>query len=494
MLPAPSPFLLGIEDVKASRKTVRLLEETGAAGVLLLARNLRSPRQTRKLIRELSQAAGRPLIFSIDHEGGWVQRFRHHLTSWPGNAALGRAGRPDWARQAGRTMAGELAQLGIGLNLAPVADIQGAAYNPGIGIRSFGGYSEIVYEMSIQFICGHNDHKIASCIKHFPGKGEAAVDAHIDLPTIRAPKSRLLRVHIAPFARAIAAGVPSLMTTHASYPALDPSLEMATFSRPIAHDLLRKKLGFQGLLISDDLGMGAIVRRGTPEQASVKALAAGHDLLIIAESQTRQRAAAEAVARALDDGLLDPVRWRRTRLRLRDFCARYALSPSGALPRPAPGLPLKIARAAVDILREGRVSLPLRHERRRLIEIFFPDFAQIDAQFAFEGGPHGPERLLRRLLSRWGSRLSCNRTGVTRPARIPPAPKEADLAVFFCFDALKYPAQAAALANVERTRKNLVAVLLRNPWDIRLLGSGATALTARGFRDCQLRALAEALA
>ncbi|NNN06714.1 MAG: beta-N-acetylhexosaminidase, partial [Elusimicrobia bacterium] len=284
-------FMFGVYGFKPSRETVGLFKATGATGVLLLARNIDTPAQTRAYVEELEQRLGRPLLFAVDHEGGWVLRFKAGVTAFPGNAALGRARDPKLAYAVGRQMARELAPLGIRMNLAPVLDVATKAYNPGIGIRSFGADAKLTARLGAAFTRGLQDHGVSACAKHFPGKGAATVDAHVDLPTIRLPRAAFQKTHLAPFRAAAAAGVDAIMTSHVRFPAFDSV--PATFSAKIVRDVLRGELGYDGLVVSDDLCMGAITKRWPVAEATMKCLDAGHDVLMIAHDVQGMRDAVD---------------------------------------------------------------------------------------------------------------------------------------------------------------------------------------------------------
>lgn len=493
MLPFPSPFMLGIEGPRATRETVRRLRETGAASVLLLARNIEEPGQVRSLIAELRRRLGRPLLFAVDHEGGWVLRFRSGLTAFPGNGALGRAGDARLAEAAGRRMGRELRALGIGFNLAPVLDVSGPRYNPGIGIRSFGCDPALVSRLGAAFVRGQNVHMVAGCAKHFPGKGEADLDAHVDLPTIRTPRRRHFSVHIPPFRAAVRAGIPAVMTSHAVWPSLDPGRQPATFSRRITEGLLREDLGFRGVVVSDDLCMGAVARHTPIHEASIRAIQAGHDLLIVAHAPELQYAAVEAVAGALSSGQIERPRWEASRRRLRRLIGRYSLAARGPLPTPDRVLPVKIARAAVELLRRGSVRLPLDLRAFPRITVLWPDLRELRDRFTFEGGPRAPLLRLKRQLARWPARVRFAPTPVTGSWTPRPA-GPGELTLFFCFEARRFPGQLRALKSAQSAGPDrLVALLLRSPWDLELLDPRVTTLTAHGYRDCQIQALVEAL-
>jgi len=488
-----TPLMVGLEGPRADRKAVHLLKETGAASVLLLARNIESPAQVRGLTRELEQRLGRRLIFAIDHEGGWVLRFMSGLTAFPGNAALGKAGDPALARKTGQRMAEELGAIGINLNLAPVLDVLGPKYNPGIHIRSFGQDPALVSRMGAAFICGQQGHRVAACAKHFPGKGAARKDAHLTLPLIPCSKREMSR-HLAPFKAAVKAGVASIMSSHAVYPALDPSKAPSTFSKPIITGLLRGSLGFKGAAISDDLCMGAVTESRSIPEAALDAYLAGHDLLIIAHVPEAMFETAELLKTAVADGRIAARRWRESLARLEGLLEFHP--KSGPSPKPDEALALKVARMAVEVANKGAVPLPLLLQGQK-VAVLWPSFKEVRERFTFEGGPEAPLKRLKARLSRWPAKLSFVPTPIVSEASAKAAleaAKKADITLFFCFEAMRFPGQKRALDALQKAvPERLVACLLRNPWDRELLKSCVTAIHAYGYRDCQVKALLEAI-
>jgi beta-N-acetylhexosaminidase len=487
MRKAGFPFLFGFYGKRASRATVKLLKDTGAAGVLLLARNIETAAQTRALTEELVQRLGRPLLFSIDHEGGWVLRFKSGVTPLPGNCALGRAADETLAYATGRQMALELRPLGIQLNLAPVLDVLTKKYNPGIGIRSFGQDPALVGRLGAAMIRGLQDHGVAACAKHFPGKGAATVDAHVELPTIRLARREFERDHLRPFKDAVAAGVASVMTSHVKYPALDSAI--ATFSQRITKDLLRRKLGFTGAVIADDLCMGAVSGRMPIQQAAVQAMDAGHDLLIIAHDLDAQAESAEMMEQALSGKLL-------SRENFDASCARVDALLAPAAPKrgrasAAEGLALarEVARLGVAPLRGGDLALPLRAGKKPLL-VVFPDFPEVTARFTFEGGPLGPERAVKKRLSQWGpSKIVRAPIESQDVRRLAAAAKDAEQVLFFCFEARRFPCQKAALELLSRRAAGKTALcLIRSAWDLDWADKRMTAVDAGGYRLTQLEA------
>lgn len=477
-------FMFGIYGTKPTREMVSLFRDTGASGVLLLARNIESPAQLRALTHGLADKLGRPLLFAIDHEGGWVLRFAAGLTAFPGNAALGRVADPRLAYATGRQMALELAPLGIGMNLAPVVDVGVGRYNPGIGIRSFGSDPALVSRLGSAFVRGLQDHGVAACAKHFPGKGAAAQDAHVSLPVIRLSQAELLRTHLAPFAAAARAGAASLMTSHVLMPAFDR--RPATFSRRVTRGLIRGRLGFRGAIISDDLCMGAVTTRGPVQAAAWDAFQAGHDVIMICHDPLAQR---ESVELFRAGGL--PAAEVAASCRRIEALLRYPKkSRQAADPAAGAALALAVARRAATVVRAGKVPLPLPEDGARTV-VLLPDFFEVKARFTFEGGPRGPEAFVRRFLPR-GARLlrapveSKDVSGLRR------AVSQAERVVFFCFEALRFPGQRAVLDLVNRAAPGRsVACLIRSSFDLALLDRQVAAVDTHGYRLCQLQAALE---
>ncbi len=469
--------MFGVYGLKPSRQTASLFKSTGATGVLLLARNIETPAQTKAYIDELEQRLGRPLLVAIDHEGGWVLRFQRGVTPFPGNAALGRARDPKLAYAVGRQMARELAPLGIRMNLAPVLDVATKDYNPGIGIRSFGPDPALAGRLGAAFIRGMQDNGVSACAKHFPGKGAATVDAHIDLPTIKLPRTAFSRTHLPPFRAACAAGVDAVMTSHVRFPAFDS--EPATFSAQIVHGLLRDKLGYDGLIVSDDLCMGAMTKRWPVAEAALKCLDAGHDVLMIAHDLQGMADAAALLREAgAPEKQLAAADARISRLLHRRQAPAAKLSEGAALSA-------RIAQRAVVIARRGEVVLPIPRDQTTLVVV--PDFREVRERFTFEGGPGGPEALARRLAS--GCAFTRAPITTTDLDRLPELARRAKRVVFLSFEARRFPGQAAALRLLAKTAAaKTAAVLIRSSWDLDLCPRTMTVVDAAGYRLVSLEA------
>ena len=470
--------MFGAYGTKPTRDAVALFKSTNATGLLLLARNIETPAQTKAFVEELEQRVGRPLLVAVDHEGGWVLRFKSGMTAFPGNAALGRTRDAELAYAVGRQMARELAPLGVRMNLAPVLDVATKDYNPGVGIRSFGSDARLVGKLGAAFARGMQEHGVSACAKHFPGKGAATVDAHVDLPTIKLPRAAFTRTHLAPFRDAVRAGVDAVMTSHVRFPAFDSI--PATFSAKIVRGMLRGELAYDGLVVSDDLCMGAITKRWPVAEATLKCLDAGHDVLMIAHDLQGMRDAVELLREAgPDEQSVAAADARIERLLTRRRVDHEPSLEEGLV------LARRIANRAVVVARRGVLRLPVASDSSTLILV--PDFREVSERFTFEDGPGGPQALVRRLCpDAVVARAPIEKTNL---GRLEETVRRAGRVVFPCFEARRFPGQAATLKLLARTAaKKTVAVLIRSSWDLDLCPEAMTVVDAAGYRLVSIEA------
>jgi beta-N-acetylhexosaminidase len=278
-----------------------LAREFDLGGVIFFARNVESPEQVADLSRQAQEMASDvPLWVSVDQEGGRVARLKAPFTEWPPMMTLGRSADESLARRFAGALAAELTAVGISLDYTPVLDIHTNPKNPVIGDRALAESADDVARLGRAVIEVLQENGIAACGKHFPGHGDTSTDSHFELPLIEHPPDRLENVELVPFRAAIDARVASIMTAHILIPALDEE-RPATLSPRVVEDLLKDKLGYDGLVLSDDLEMKAISGRYGMAEATVAAIAAGCDaVLMCGEDQDRQARAIEAVIRAVE--------------------------------------------------------------------------------------------------------------------------------------------------------------------------------------------------
>jgi beta-N-acetylhexosaminidase len=278
-----------------------LAREFDLGGVIFFARNVESPEQVAELSRQAQDlAAELPLWVSVDQEGGRVARLKAPFTEWPPMMTLGRSADEQLVRRFAEALATELKAVGISLDYTPVLDIHTNPRNPVIGDRALAETAEEVARLGKVLIEVLQENGIAACGKHFPGHGDTSTDSHFELPVIDHPPDRIVNVELVPFRAAIAVRVASIMSAHILIPALDPE-RPATLSPQIVDHLLKQQLRYDGVDLSDDLEMKAISDRYGMPEATVGALAAGCDaVLMCGADQDRQARALEAVIRAVE--------------------------------------------------------------------------------------------------------------------------------------------------------------------------------------------------
>jgi len=298
----------GFEGVELPRDLERLLSAGRVGGTVLFARNLRDPHQVRSLCQSIHAAAPEqaPVLLAIDQEGGRVQRLREPWTIWPPMRTLGELDDPKLTGELARALAKELADLGIHLDFAPVADVDTNVANPVIGDRSFSREPTRVAKHVMAFVNAMQAVGVAACAKHFPGHGDTDLDSHVRLPSLAHDIHRLREVELVPFRAAIDAGVASVMTAHVMFPTLDKH-RPATIS-PEIMAILREQLAYDGVVFGDDLEMKAVAEHFTPERLVHDGLTAGLDAFLVCRKADLRDHVLHVLERAKDALLEHPLR------------------------------------------------------------------------------------------------------------------------------------------------------------------------------------------
>ena len=317
-------FMLGFDGDSLPGELAEYLA-SGLAGVVLYQRNFSSAEQLQKLTAAIRQAAGRPVLIGIDQEGGTRFALREPFTAWPSAAELGRLGDIESVEQVAHAIANELRATGCNLNFAPMLDLHVNSESPVTKDRSFGSDPLHVARMGAAFDRGLRSGGVLSCAKHFPGHGDVAVDPHLDLPVFGGTMERLESAELVPFAAVIALGVPLVMTAHILLPHIDPE-NPASLSRTMLDGVLRRRLQFDGVILADDLGMGAIAKRCGTGEAAVQTLRAGTDIAMLCHDWSAVAPAIAAVRRARQEGRFAEEEWRTSIERIEGACVRAEAS------------------------------------------------------------------------------------------------------------------------------------------------------------------------
>jgi beta-N-acetylhexosaminidase len=336
----------------------------GVGGVVWFASNVY---ETAELTRRLQSAARVPLLISADLESGMGMRF-FDTTFWPPAMAIAATGDPSLAEAEGRVVAREARAVGVNHILAPVADVNVDPDNPVINARSFGEDPADVARYVAAFVRGVQSEHVLATAKHFPGHGDTHVDSHLSMPTIGASRERLEQIELVPFRAAIAAGVKSVMIGHLAVPALDPAGVPATISPAIIDGVLRKELGYDGLVVSDAFDMGGITEHFDAGEAAVRGIEAGEDQILL---PANTEAAIAGVKAAVRSGRLSEARIDQSVRRI--LAAKAFASDSVANAdeifrvvdaKEHRDVAADIARRAITLVREEGGALPLRRDAR----------------------------------------------------------------------------------------------------------------------------------
>src|SRR3989440_1203769 len=248
-------LMVGFWETTPSQEVIDLIKNYHVGNIILFSRNIGDARQVLELtqcLQRIAKEAGHrhPLLIAIDQENGLVQRLGEAATVFPGNMALGAIGSDEIAYQVALATGRELQALGINMNLAPVIDVNNNPANPVIGVRSFGEDPHLVARLGAAMVKGYASAGILSCLKHFPGHGDTAIDSHLALPMIPHTLERLEALELVPFRSGIEAGAECVMIAHISFPALtEQDMLPATLSRAIIQGLLREQLNFHGVIV-----------------------------------------------------------------------------------------------------------------------------------------------------------------------------------------------------------------------------------------------------
>jgi beta-N-acetylhexosaminidase len=322
---------VGIEGTCMSEDLRRALSRVSPGAIILFARNLVDAPQVAAFCRDLSRVVSIPPFLAIDQEGGRVNRLKGIFPSLPPNLTLGSGpSAVDLVREHARRTGQGLASLGFNLNFAPVLDLSTAASPNGIGDRAYGSDPEIVARLGGVFLSVQAEEGVLGCGKHFPGLGGGRVDSHQELPTIEAGADDLWERDLLPYRR-LKELCPLVMVGHAFYPALQGKTALpATLSRSVIHDLLRARIGYGGLSLTDDLEMGAVDQRRSPGELTLAALEAGNDLMMYCKDWGRVEEAHAALRRALRTGRYPSSRINASLERV--FAAKRRLTAPDSLP------------------------------------------------------------------------------------------------------------------------------------------------------------------
>ena len=289
-------LIIGFDGVDVTPSLASLLTRLQPAGVILFSRNVQTPEQTWQLLRECQKCVETPLFTCVDLEGGTVDRFREVLGATPSAAEVFATDDPRMFRRHGEIIGENCRTLGFNLDFAPVLDLAFPASRKVMGTRAVSADPNMVAVYAREFLEGLRKCRILGCGKHVPGLGEGRLDSHHELPVIDKPLERLWAEDLVPY-RLLRRQLPFAMISHAAYPQVTRTQTPASLSKIWITDILKKKIGYRGLIVSDDLEMGGVLGAAPIGEAAVRFIRAGGDLCLVCHREDRVLDAYEALTR-----------------------------------------------------------------------------------------------------------------------------------------------------------------------------------------------------
>ncbi len=485
-------FVVGFPGTGLDEEFIRLVKEYKIGNIILFRHNVESREQLRALCVEIQelvqQETGHPAFIMIDQEGGVVTRLSEDFCNVPEGMALAATEDPENMKICAQITARQLLDCGVNFNLAPVLDINNNVRNPVIGVRSYGDTPEAVVGGTLAAIEGYRQENLLSCGKHFPGHGDTATDSHLGLPVINKTEEELAAFELVPFEAAVRVKVPAIMTSHILFPLIEKDKIPCTMSRTIITDLLKGKLGFEGLVMSDCMEMNAIQTYYGSVEGVLGALRAGVDLVCISHSAKVAKQSAEAVLRELEQGTLSRTELEHSTEKILRYKEKY-----------------RIGRA-VSSYNDGSDRALEREIRKKTIVHFCgkepvlrerPVFIGCDNYCTTQASNPADDRSFVRYMAE-KLRGKAIVTGIDPMDdeiawAVEEARKNADSIIMCTYNMHLKKGQQRLLQKLAKLGLPITVVAMRNPYDLQMLPEGVTGIEAWDYLQETLELLAEIL-
>ncbi|WP_083677660.1 beta-N-acetylhexosaminidase [Paenibacillus sp. FSL R7-0337] len=328
-------LLVGVQGKTAGAEARKMIAEDKVGGIILYSGNVGNLKELVQLTNALKQSNSgnpAPLFISVDQEGGKVSRLPDDYAAFPSNAAVGSGDDATAAGTLGELLGRAVKSSGFNMDFAPVLDINSNPDNPVIGDRSFGNSAELVTRLGIAEMKGLERAGVIPVVKHYPGHGDTSVDSHLELPVINKTETQLAALEWLPFQAAIREKADAVMVAHILYPKLDPD-KPASLSQVIIGQQLRGQMGYEGVVITDDMTMGAIIKNYSLPAAAVESVLAGSDILLVAHEYKNEQAVRAALLDSVKNGSVSEARIDESVYRILSLKAKYQLTDE-AVPLP----------------------------------------------------------------------------------------------------------------------------------------------------------------
>jgi len=462
-----------------------------AAFCLFSGINVDGPAQLRQLNESLwaaAQAGGHPVpLIGIDQEGGQLIAIRGGATELPGNLALGATRSEALAEAAGRVLGRELLAMGITLNFAPCIDILTSLANPAMGVRTFGDDPALTSRLGAALIRGMQDEGVLATAKHYPGMGRVTMDSHYDLPVVPDSREEIENTMLRPFRAAIEANVGAIMTAHALYPALDPDVP-ATLSPKILQGVLRQHMGFEGLILTDALDMGALTNQRSDTEIIEQAMNAGVDMLLLGHLMNRDQLPLISITQPL----LNPASVSRIRTaQARVGQVMPSLDVVGS--RDHQKIVAEIAQKAITLARDTESLLPLRLSPEARIAVVTAQPVNLTPADTSAQAQIGLADAIRQRHGGVQALQLAHKAEDTEIRALVEAVRDTDVIIVGTLAADADPVQQAFIKAVQTLDLPVIVVALRTPYEVAALPNVGTILCTYSLSPASVEAAAMVL-
>jgi beta-N-acetylhexosaminidase len=495
-------LMVWFEGPEVGSKVESIIRDFNVGGVVLFrwAGNLETAEQIAELtsgIQNVAKQENRPPLFiSLDQEGGNVVRIPG-ATDFPGNMALGATEREDYAYSVGNIIGNELSALGINMDLAPVLDVNVNPDNPVIGLRSFGEDPELVSKLGSAYVRGLKDSSVISVGKHFPGHGDTATDSHTGLPVVNYSADVLERIHLKPFSAAIKQGLPCIMTAHIIVEALDKE-RPATLSEAVLTELLRKRMNFKGVIMTDAMNMAAISQYyGPMERASVEAIKAGADIVLMPQREDDWygsiKSTIDEIKKAVVSGEISEKRIDESYARIMNLKKGISIKPSEPAnvgSKENRDRELEIARSAITLVRDDEKIVPLDVSGKLLVVVPTATFSAAEDPSLDTSSPGYQIKKYHDNTKVVEVKTDPDFTDLRRAVS---EATSSEAVIIFTQRAKTNKGQITLTKKILELKKPTVVVSMDVPYDIGSFPEAGTCIAIYGKKDCNLRALADVL-